>query len=71
MSIKGSTITIIEHPNFIGLNQDLHTIKVANINDINIILDVLLKAKEKYYELHYKNITVLNKTASCGSVYEY
>jgi hypothetical protein len=49
MAIKGATITITEACDSVLMNQQDEKIIVSNINDINIIIDTMLRLKDRYY----------------------
>jgi hypothetical protein len=49
MSIKGASIIAIEHFDNVVIEQYNSKIKINNINDINIMIDILNRLKNRYY----------------------
>lgn len=57
MSVYGKSLRIIESDFGFIIDQEGSTIKISNINDINILIDILQIQKHKYYLCLSKNYT--------------
>jgi len=55
MSVYGKSLRIVESDFGFIIDQEGSTIKISNINDINILIDILQIQKRKYYLANSEN----------------